>query len=127
MNEIKADDVWAILENDDFKELAYGTKKHYLRHIRAAIENEGYKPEKVIKGGKEVELKPNFHSLRVGYIMAALSAIIPHLVLMAQAGHRDYAPPEDTSQSFAEQDLEIHDSSIKIEEFIKRTARKKVG
>ena len=37
VNEIKSDDVWAILENPDFKAKKYGTKKHYLRHIRAAF------------------------------------------------------------------------------------------
>jgi len=95
--------------------------------FRAAIENEGYKPEKAIRGGKEVELKPNFHSLRVGYIMAALSADIPHLILMVQAGHKDYATTRRYIAKLAEQDLEIHDSSIKIEEYIKRTARKNVG
>jgi integrase len=95
--------------------------------FRAAIESVGYKTEKVMKGGKEVELKPNFHSLRVGYIMSALAAGLPHLVTMSQVGHRDFATLKRYINKLAEQDLEIHDSSIKIEEFIKRTARKKVG
>lgn len=112
---------WVFPRNKEWE------KGKAARAFRAAIESVGYKPEKVMKGGKVVELKPNFHSLRVGYIMAALSANIPHLVLMAQAGHKDYATTRRYINKLAEQDLEIHDSSIKIEEFIKRTARKKVG
>ena len=97
--------------------------------FRAALKDVGYKPEKrtkLDKDGKEKEeeLIPNFHSLRVGYIMNALSAGIPHLVVMSQAGHNEYRTTRRYISKLEEKELEAHDSSIKIEEFLKRTGRK---
>ena len=99
--------------------------------FRAALKDVGYTPEKKTKldknGNKtEIELIPNYHSLRVGYIMAALSAGVPHLVVMAQAGHNEYRTTRRYISKLEEKELEAHDTSIKIEEFIKRTA-KRVG
>lgn len=99
--------------------------------FRAALKDVGYKPDKktiLDEDGKkvEVELLPNYHSLRVGYIMAALSAGVPHLVVMAQAGHNEYRTTRRYISKLEEKELEAHDTSIKTEEFIKRTA-KKVG
>ncbi len=97
--------------------------------FRAALESVKYKPEKKTKLDKdgeeiEVELIPNVHSLRVGYIMNALSAGIPHLVVMSQAGHNEYRTTRRYISKLEEKELEAHDSSIKIEEFLKRTGRK---
>lgn len=84
--------------------------------FRAALKDVGYKPEKRTKldsDGKEIEVEliPNYHSLRVGYIMNALSAGIPHLVVMAQSGHNEYRTTRRYISKLEEKELEAHDSS----------------
>lgn len=37
VQEIKTQDVWAIFERASFNSLAYGTKRHHLRHIKAVF------------------------------------------------------------------------------------------
>ena len=122
----QADKDWVFPRNNQW------AKGKMASLFRAALKDVGYKPDKKTKldeNGNKIEIEeiPNWHSLRVGYIMNALSAGIPHLVVMSQAGHNEYRTTRRYISKLEEKELEAHDTSIKIEEFIKRTARKKVG